>query len=305
MDSTSSSIEELPSDVYYILNSDGEIPTYTHNPERAQLPNYSNDPDSSYESPPPFRGRGRARGRSATVRPTIPGPPIRASSPLQRESLNDLAVSPLAVDIINGRGQPRQLPQGLPLAPATYQRLPLLQHFQPPPLLFPQETIQQPLFPQIPQPPRLLNTSFQLLEMTINRTIDSENSDRYYESEHYEPDSQQFDDAPSDLEPLADSPDSPSDHEPIPDSPDSPSYEPSDMSYQDILETTDYYEEPSTDDEQAITPTAISPPTQTSPTTAAAGTAFQGLGVLQPQRFCEACRRRINTRTRPSGYRSE
>ena len=54
-----------------------------------------------------------------------------------------------------------------------------------------------------------------MLEMTINRTVESENSDRYYESEHYEPEENQFNDAPSDPEP-------------IPDSPDSPSYTPSD-----------------------------------------------------------------------------
>ena len=90
----------------------------------------------------------------------------------------------------------------------------MIQNLQPPPLLFPQIPVQQPLFPQIPQPPRLLNTSFQMLEMTINRTVESENSDRYYKSEHYEPEENQFDDSPSDPEP-------------IPDTPESPSYEPS------------------------------------------------------------------------------
>ena len=150
MNSSSSSIEELPSDIYYILDSDGEIPTYRTDSGRAQMPHYPPGNDSSYESPPPFRGRGRARGRTATVHPTIPGPPIRASSPLQRESLDDLAVSALAVEIINGRGQPRNIPQGLQLAPATYQRLPLMQHFQPPPLMYPQIPVQQPLFPGIP-----------------------------------------------------------------------------------------------------------------------------------------------------------
>ena len=81
-----------------------------------------------------------------------------------------------------------------------------------------------------------------MLEMTINRTVDSESSDRFYESEHYEPDDNQFDDAPSV-------------QDPIPDTPDSPSYEPSDMSYSDISNTTDYYEEPSSDEDLAVTPT--------------------------------------------------
>ena len=276
------SIEEIE---YFNSEDEAPRPARPTAPPRHLTTAYHYESDNSSVSPRPFPGRGRARGRRASVVPQAPGAPIRTSSPIRPDSLNDLQVSQLAVDTIRGRGQPQPQHYGLQFAPATFgiQTYQLPPHvYLPPPPLFPQEPI--------PQPPQLYNTSFQLLEMTINRTVESENSDRFYESEHYEPDSRQFDDPPSDLDPPADSPDS-------------PSYVPSDMSYQDISNSTDYYEEPSTDDDQALTPTAISPPAQTSPTTAAAGTAFQGLGVSQPQRFCEACRRRINTR--PSGYRSE